>query len=151
MGIAADDTDDRGYEFENNPQVEVSRELIMAKSDMKSPPSLPILGHGPSFLITFISLKWTNLRMMMKEINMMKEMMLIFPYQVFDTDKMKLRLAINTAQYGRTFQDRTHVFAVRPVPNEIDAADSIINMNVSPTLDICRMFKATLNPLPKKM
>lgn len=49
MGIAADDTDDRGYEFENNPQVEVSRELIMTKSDMKSPPSLPILRHGLSF------------------------------------------------------------------------------------------------------
>jgi len=73
MGVptAAAANDDRGYEFENNPQVEV-----------------------------------------------------------FDTDDMKLRLAINTAQYGRTFQDRTHVFAVRPLPTEIDAGDSIINMNV---------------------
>ena len=42
-----------------------------------------------------------------------------------------LRLAINTAQYGRTFQDRSHVFKLKKRPtNEISDTDTIYNLNV---------------------
>ncbi len=40
-----------------------------------------------------------------------------------------LRLAINTAQYGRTFQDRSHVFKLRKRPDSIKD-DTIYNLNV---------------------
>ena len=43
-----------------------------------------------------------------------------------------LRLAINTAQFGRTFQDRTHVFILRPrsMLDEADRGARIYNLNV---------------------
>ena len=43
-----------------------------------------------------------------------------------------LRLAINTAQFGRTFQDRTHVFILRPrsMLQEQDRRARIYNINV---------------------
>lgn len=41
-----------------------------------------------------------------------------------------LRLAINTAQYGRTFQDRSHVFKLKKRPDEIKDTDTIYNLNV---------------------
>lgn len=49
----------------------------------------------------------------------------IFP----ELEKLNFRLAINTAQYGRTFQDRTHTFAIRPRPSHLDAG-TIYNVNV---------------------
>ena len=41
-----------------------------------------------------------------------------------------LRLAINTAQYGRTFQDRSHVFKLAPRPTAIKDTETIQNLNV---------------------
>ena len=40
-----------------------------------------------------------------------------------------LRLAINTAQYGRTFQDRSHVIKLIPRPTGFESA-TIHNINV---------------------
>jgi hypothetical protein len=43
--------------------------------------------------------------------------------------QVKLQLAINTAQYGRTFEDRTHRFAVRKRPAELEGKN-IYNLEV---------------------
>jgi hypothetical protein len=41
-----------------------------------------------------------------------------------------LQVNINTAQFGRTFEDRTHVFQILALPEGMTADDTIYNMNV---------------------
>lgn len=45
-------------------------------------------------------------------------------------NKLPLRLAINTAQFGRTFQDRSHMFILTKRPNEIPSNIDIYNVNI---------------------
>lgn len=51
------------------------------------------------------------------------------PYVDIGGRSSPLRLAINTAQYGRVFQDRSHVFLLKPRPNNL-AGQRIFNLNV---------------------
>jgi hypothetical protein len=41
-----------------------------------------------------------------------------------------VQLAINTAQFGRVFQDRSHLFELRPRPKKVSNGDVIYNLNV---------------------
>ena len=51
------------------------------------------------------------------------------PYVDIGADVTALRLAINTAQFGRTFQDRSHPFILKPRPNNAKT-ETIHNINV---------------------
>ncbi|RUS72439.1 hypothetical protein EGW08_019801 [Elysia chlorotica] len=52
------------------------------------------------------------------------------PYVYIMKQVTPLRLAINTAQYGRVFQDRSHVFNLVPRENSLDAKAKVYNLNV---------------------
>jgi len=43
---------------------------------------------------------------------------------------INLKLALNTDQYGRTFQDRSSTFIIKPRPSDISDSDTIYNLNV---------------------
>ena len=49
--------------------------------------------------------------------------------KLFNDLDFELNLAINTQQYGRVFQDRSHSFAIRKRPSELESAN-IVNLNV---------------------
>merc|ERR1712065_115375 len=42
----------------------------------------------------------------------------------------ELQLNINTAQFGRTFEDRSHIFEVMARPTDLSSSAKIYNMNV---------------------
>lgn len=46
------------------------------------------------------------------------------------TKNRNLQLQVNTNQYGRTFEDRTHTFFVKSRPSDIAASARIVNYNV---------------------
>ncbi|XP_071484250.1 protein DD3-3-like [Diadema antillarum] len=73
-GLTEDEADDRGYVFENNPNVQMFTDAP-------------------------------------------------------NGDNFNLQLAINTAQLGRTFQDRSHTFAIRAPPPEV-GENKVHNLNV---------------------
>lgn len=56
------------------------------------------------------------------------------PYVGYGKDadgyEWELRLALNTDQYARTFEDRSHMFIIRPRPDNIADTQRILNLNV---------------------
>jgi hypothetical protein len=46
------------------------------------------------------------------------------------TKPINIRMAINTAQFGRTFQDRSHTFFMLPRGSDIPDSTKVINLNV---------------------
>lgn len=49
--------------------------------------------------------------------------------KIFDEGNFNFRLAIDTSQYGRTFQDRSHVFSIKKRPTELEGK-TVHNLNV---------------------
>ncbi|RYG68249.1 hypothetical protein EON64_05600 [archaeon] len=55
---------------------------------------------------------------------------------------MFVKLKVNTNQYGRTFQDRSYVFAIKPLPTASTAASNLLD---TPAMDVTTMRTALQN------
>jgi len=54
----------------------------------------------------------------------------IYDDEIKEQDGLPHELALDTTQYGRTFEDRTHVFHIKPRPDGVASTQRIFNLNV---------------------